>query len=82
MLTYKYIYHISDLHLTSVQNNKTNLSTSNNFNELTSAINQLIKQIEEPEHSLIVITGDIFHYINKVNSNILIYFEEIIKKLL
>ena len=63
-LTYKYIYHISDLHITSIQNNKTNLSTSNNFNELTSAINQFIQQIEDPDHSLIVITGDIFHYIN------------------
>jgi len=80
-LTYKYIYHISDLHITSIQNNKTNLSASNNFNELTNAINQFIKQIEDPEHSLIVITGDIFHYINKINSYILIYFEDIIKKL-
>lgn len=80
-LTYKYIYHISDLHITSIQNNKTNLSSSNNFNELTNAINQFIKQIEEPEYSLIVITGDIFHYINKINSNILVYFEDIIKKL-
>ena len=78
---YKYIYHISDLHITSIQNNKTNLSTSNNFNELTNAINQFIKQIEDPEHSLIVITGDIFHYINKINSYILVYFEDIIKKL-
>ena len=78
---YKYIYHISDLHITSIQNNKTNLSTNNNFNELSNAINQFIKQIDDPDHSLIVITGDIFHYINKINSNILVYFEEIMEKL-
>lgn len=75
---FKYIYHISDLHINYIQN--TDIS-KNNFKEISFAINQLIVQINNPEQSLIVITGDIFHFINKINGNILVFFEEIIQKL-
>ncbi len=79
-MVYKYIYHISDLHIKCLTNKK-NDSSSNNFNELTNAINQFITYITNPDESLIVITGDIFHYINKINSDILIFFEKVIQKL-
>lgn len=80
-MIYKYLYHISDLHIRSITNNKFNDLSNNNFDELTNAINQFITYITNPEESLIIITGDIFHYINKINSDILIFFENLIQKL-
>ena len=73
-MTYKYIYHISDLHIKCIDSTK----CKNNFEEIKYAIINVIKYIDSPNESLIVITGDLFHYINKINNDILLFINEII----
>ena len=73
-MTYKYIYHISDLHIKCIDSTK----CKNNFEEIKYAINNMIKYIDSPNESLIVIIGDLFHYINKINNDILLFINEII----
>lgn len=70
---YKYIYHLADLHIKP--------SDENNHEELSKAIDQLVSQIDEPDISLTIITGDIFHSKVKITKQQIEFLIDQLKKI-
>lgn len=67
----KYIYHLADIHIRAIDRHE----------EYNTVFENLYKKIEDPDESIIVLCGDIFHNKDRFTSETIIVFNDFIKKL-